>query len=87
MMAPLLCLSACSGEIECKTEVTTGSASFTGVAAGKEESDALHRKSLRDACVQKCAAERAAMIEPCTAACVTDVDARKLGAKTICGRK
>lgn len=81
----LLC--GCSGEIECKTEVATGSASYRGSAVGKAETQDLRRDSVRDACRQKCAAEKAAMIDACTATCATDVDAQKLGAKTTCGRK
>lgn len=87
VLAAPLAVAACSGDIECKTEVTTGSASFTGQATGKAENEALRRESLRDACRQKCAAEKAAIIEPCTAACVTDVGAQKLGGRTTCGRK
>jgi hypothetical protein len=81
------CLAGCSGEIECQTEVTNGSASFRGAATGKAESDALRRDSVRDACRQKCAAEKAPMVDACTAACAADVAAQKLGAKTTCGRK
>lgn len=87
LLAGSLGLCACSGDIECKTEVTNGSASFKGAAAGKVENDALRQGSVRDACRQKCGAEKAVMIEPCTAACTTDVAAGKLGAKTTCGRK
>lgn len=82
--APLL---GCSGEIECKTEITDGSASYKGAAAGKAEGPELRTASVREACRQRCAAEKAPMIDACTAACVTDVGAQKLGAKTTCGRK
>lgn len=87
LLAASLGASACSGEIECKTEVTTGAASFLGKASGKVENEPLRRESVRDACRQKCAAERAAMIEPCTATCAADVSAQKLGGRTTCGRK
>jgi len=80
-------VTACSGDIQCKSEVTTGSANFTGLAVGKAENETLRRDAVRDACRQKCGAESAPMIEPCTAACATDVAAGKLGAKTTCGRK
>ena len=43
--------------------------------------------SLRDACRQKCAADKAAMVDACTSACVIDAGAQKLGAKTTCGKK
>src|SRR5690242_2857662 len=65
--------AACSGEIECKTEIATGSATFSGKAVGKAENDALRRESVRDACVQKCAAEKATMIDSCASRCATDV--------------
>lgn len=84
-LSPQLC--ACSGEVRCKSEVTDGSESFTGFATGKAETEALRKSSLRDACVQRCASAKAAVIDPCAAACVVDVDAKKLGAKTTCGRK
>ena len=87
LLPAALGVSACAGDIQCKSEVTTGSASFTGLAVGKAESETLRRDSVRDACRQKCGAENATMIEPCTAACATDVGAGKLGAKTTCGRK
>jgi hypothetical protein len=87
MLAAGLGLGACSGEIECKSEVTDGSASFKGAAVGKLENEALRRASLQVACRQLCGARMATMIEPCTAVCVTDVGAGKLGGKTTCGRK
>jgi hypothetical protein len=87
LLAAAAALLGCSGDIECKTEIATGSASYAGKAAGKTEDAALRAASVRDACRQKCAAEKAAMIDACTATCVTDVGAQKLGAKTTCGRK
>lgn len=87
VLTAALGLCACSGEVECKSEVTDGSTSFKGAAVGTVESETLRRDSARDACRQKCAAEKATMIEPCTAACTTDIGAGKLGAKTTCGRK
>lgn len=81
------CFGCSGGEIECKTEVTTGAASYTGKASGKKEDAALRRESERDACRQKCAAERAQMVDACAAACVTDVAAQKLGGRTTCGSK
>lgn len=84
-MLPGLC--GCSGEIECKSEITDGAASFKGAATGKVENEALRRDAVRDACRQKCGAEKATMIEPCTAVCATDVGAGKIGGKTTCGRK
>ena len=86
-IAASLTLFGCSGQIECKTEITNGSASYTGAAVGKAEDAALRTASVRDACRQKCAAEKAAMVDACTAACVTDAGAQKIGAKTTCGRK
>lgn len=79
--------AGCSGQIECKTELTNGSQSFTGSATGQVEDAPLRAASARDACRQKCAAEKAPMVDACTAACVTDVSAQKLGARTTCGRK
>ena len=85
--AAALGAGACSGEIECKTELATGAASFSGKAVGKVENEALRRDSVRDACRQKCAGEGAAMIDACTATCATDVAVQKLGGRTTCGRK
>jgi len=82
-----LAATGCSGPIECKTEITNGSTSFNGAAVGKAEDAELRKASVREACRQKCADEKAAMIDACTATCVTDVSAQKLGAKTTCGRK
>lgn len=92
LIAALLCasgaaLAGCSGEIQCTTEVTTGSASYRGAAVGKSESESLRRDSVREACRQKCAADKAPMVDACTATCTTDVASQKLGAKTTCGRK
>jgi hypothetical protein len=87
LSAAALGAGACSGEIECKTEVATGAATFLGKAVGKADNDALRRESLRDACRQKCGAEKAVMIDACAATCVTDVGATKLGGRTTCGRK
>jgi hypothetical protein len=86
--AAALALGGCSGPIECKTEITNGSQSFTGAAVGKADDAALRTASVRDACRQKCAVEKATMIDACTAACVTDAtSAAKIGARTTCGRK
>lgn len=86
LSAAFLC--ACgSGPIECKTEITDGSASFKGAATAKVEDAALRTASIRDACTQRCGAQKAPMLDACTAACVTDVGAQKLGAKTTCGKK
>jgi hypothetical protein len=87
ILAAALGVSACSGEIECKTEVTTGAASFTGKSAGKTETEALRRESVREACRQKCAAEKAPMIDACASICAADVAAQKLGGRTTCGRR
>ena len=84
--AALACVS-CSKEIECKTEVTNGVATFVGRAKGKEESVALRRESVRDACRQKCAAEKSPMIDACAAACGADITAQKLGGRTTCGTR
>ncbi len=87
MSSAALLASGCSGPIECKSEITNGSQSFTGAATGKADDAALRTASVRDACRQKCAADKTPMIDPCTAACVTDASAQKLGVKTTCGRK
>lgn len=80
-------LSGCSGPVECKTEITNGSQSFTGAATGKMDDADVRTASLRDACRQKCAAEQAPMIDACSARCATDVAAQKLGGRTTCGKK
>lgn len=82
-----LLAAGCGGDIECKTELTTGAASYHGAARGKVEDEALRRESARDACRQKCAAESSAILDACTAACSTDVVSKKIGARTTCGRK
>lgn len=87
LSAALFGAAGCGGDVECKTEVTDGAATFTGKAVGKQETESLRREATRDACRQRCAAARAAMIDACTAACVTDVGAQKLGGRTTCGRK
>lgn len=84
---PAWLLCACSAPIECKTEITDGSTSFKGAATGKAEDSNLRAASVRDACTQRCAAQKATLLDACTAACVTDVGAQKLGARTTCGRK
>ena len=80
-------LSGCGGPVECKTEITNGSQSFTGAATGKMDDADVRTASLRDACRQKCAVDKAAMVDACTSACVIDAGAQKLGAKTTCGKK
>lgn len=80
-------VAGCSGQIECKTEIATGSATYAGSAVGKAEDLALRNASVRDACRQKCAAEKAVMIDACTSTCITDAASQKIGAKTTCGRK
>lgn len=85
--ATALGAAACSGQIECKTEVTNGADSYVGKAVGKAETEELRRESVRDACRQKCAAEQAPMIDPCSARCGADIAAQKLGGRTTCGKK
>jgi hypothetical protein len=87
LLVASLNLCACSSEVQCKSEVTDGSASFTGYATGKAETDALRKGSLRDACLQRCAAAKAPLLDSCATACIVDVDAKKIGGRTTCGKK
>lgn len=87
VLSAALVLSGCGGPVECKTEITDGSKSFTGATTGKTDDADVRSASLRDACRQKCAADKAPMVDACTSACVIDAGAQKLGAKTTCGKK
>jgi hypothetical protein len=70
--------------VECTAELTDGTATFKGTAQGKKGQARLDREAVRDACRQKCAADKAEMLDACAARCTVDIDAQKLGARVSC---
>ncbi len=90
MRARLLCVFwlaaiGCAPNVECTTEVTSGSGTWKGVAKGKEADRVTKLASVRDACRQMCAATKAESIDGCAGRCSADAEAGKIGARTTCG--
>ena len=90
-LIPLAALAAlallgtgCSEKAKCTADIADGTAKYTGVAHGKKGQPHLDRDAKRDACRQKCAAEKAPMIDACAARCEVDIDAGKVGARVAC---
>jgi hypothetical protein len=79
-------LCGCGGNVDCTTEVTDGRVTYTGRSKGKAEDQALRVESVRDACRQKCAIEKAPMVDSCASRCVVDAESAKIGAKTTCSK-
>lgn len=79
-----LAVAGCGGKARCTAEVADGTATYTGAADGKKGQPNLDREARRDACRQKCAAEKAVMPDACAARCVVDIDAQKIGARVRC---
>lgn len=77
-------LPACNREITCTSEVTQGSGTFRGVAAGSRAETDLRRESVRIACGQLCAAGGPAKAEGCVGRCSVDAEAGKIGVRTTC---
>lgn len=84
LVVPAAAGSGCSDRVECSAELNDGKATFKGAASGQKGQARLDREAVRDACRQKCAADRAEMLDPCAARCVADVDAGKLRATSTC---
>ena len=78
--------SACKKHVECTAEVTAGAGSFKSTTKGEEASTpALRRGAVREACAKMCtpAGEKEAP-KGCSARCLVDAEAGKVGAKIDC---
>lgn len=84
LVVPVAVGSGCSDRVECSAELTDGKATFKGAVQGKKGQARLDREAVRDACRQKCAADKAEMLDACAGRCVADVDAGKLRATSTC---
>lgn len=74
--------AGCSDKVTCTAEITEGG--YRGSAVGKEGQPRLDQNAKLEACRQKCAAEKAAIIDDCASRCVRDIDAGKLDASVRC---
>ena len=85
-LAALAALAAagCRQDAHCTAEIKDGVGTYKGVAEGKKGQPNLDREAKRDACRQKCAAEKATMPDACAARCTVDIDADKIGARVTC---
>jgi hypothetical protein len=77
-------LSACGRKVECTSEVLGASASYKVTARGEGEEGPIMKIALRDACQKMCVETKSPMIDSCTARCVVDAGAQKIGARTTC---
>jgi hypothetical protein len=57
---------------------------YAGAAEGKKGQPRLDRDAMRDACRQKCAAQKDPVPDACAARCLVDIDAQKVGARVRC---
>jgi hypothetical protein len=85
LFAIALALTACNRETTCTSEVTQGSGTFRGSAAGTRSEADLRRESMRVACGQLCAASGGK--EGCVGRCAVDAEAGKIGARTNCTKE
>lgn len=74
--------TACSDKVTCTVEITDGG--YRGSAVGKQGQSRLDQDAKMEACRQKCAAEKSAIIDACATRCVKDIDAGKLDASVRC---
>lgn len=74
--------AGCSDKVTCTAQITEGG--YRGSAVGKEGQSRLDQDAKMEACRQKCAAEKTAIIDACATRCVRDIDAGKLDASVRC---
>lgn len=80
----LFSLVGCSRKVECTSEVIAGASSYKATAKAEGEEGAVMKTALRDACQKMCVGTKAPMLDACTARCVVDAGALKIGARTTC---
>jgi hypothetical protein len=78
--------SACKKHVECTAEVTAGAGTFKSTTTGEEvDAPTLRREAVREACAKMCAPEAGKEApKGCTARCLVDAEAGKVGAKIDC---
>lgn len=83
-IAALACAS-CARERSCTAEVTRGAGTHRATATGTKPDDELARDAIRAACERLCAAESPGE-SGCAGRCVVDVQAAKIGGRSVCGK-
>jgi hypothetical protein len=81
-----LTLAACKSSVECTADVTAGAGTFKATAEGaKNEVRSVRRQAVKNACSKMCSAKDGGSVDACSARCVVDAEAGKVGAVTKCG--
>ena len=76
--------AGCKKDVECKAEVMTGMGAFKGKATGPAGDASVKRKATKDACTQMCIDTKSVSLDVCSARCVVDAEAGKVGVKITC---
>jgi hypothetical protein len=76
--------SGCRDKADCTAELSDGKAVYKGRAQGRKGQAKLDRDAIRDACRQRCAADKAEMLDVCARRCLTDVEGARISARTTC---
>jgi hypothetical protein len=62
----------------------TGMGAFKGKATGPAGDASVKRKATKDACSQMCIDTKSVSLDVCSARCVVDAEAGKVGVKIAC---
>ncbi|AKT36223.1 hypothetical protein [Chondromyces crocatus] len=74
--------TGCSDQTRCTAEIMDGK--YRGIASGKKGQRDLDEDAKRDACLQRCAAEKADILDDCAKRCLAEIRHDMINASVRC---